>query len=156
VSTKTDWPYDADRDDPLTALRIPVTGSHPNRWYLIAFDRDSEARPTDDEAAMLVSYLDYTRAWYREYWQEKMLAEPLDHDAGHNTVIFHKWADGDWGYRRATHEIGPLFFPGAPWMRERKAGPFTLAGLLDWIDGGGMEPSKRWTEWKANHPDIFG
>lgn len=33
----TPWPYDAIEDDPLTALRIPVTSSHPRRAYLAAF-----------------------------------------------------------------------------------------------------------------------
>lgn len=29
MTETTEWPYDADRDDPLTKLRIPVTSAHP-------------------------------------------------------------------------------------------------------------------------------
>lgn len=58
------WPFgtDADRDDPLTAMRIAVTSSHPGWAFLVAFDRESEARPTDHEAAMLRSFLDEYKA----------------------------------------------------------------------------------------------
>jgi hypothetical protein len=41
------WPFDADRDDPLTAHRIAVTSSHPGWRHVVAFDRE----PTDAEVA---------------------------------------------------------------------------------------------------------
>ncbi len=58
------WPFDADRDAPLTACRIAVTGSHPGWCFLVAFHRESEARPTDHEADLLVSFLDQ----YKDFW----------------------------------------------------------------------------------------
>lgn len=151
----TDWPYDADRDHPLAALRIPVTSSHPDYWYLIAFDRESTAQPTDAEAKMLASYLDFVREWFNESWKKRMLAKPLDTDPGQNTVIFHKWADGDWGYRRATHVYGPLFWPGYP-GGDRRLGPYSLPALLDHLQQyGDDEPRPAWVKWKAEHADVF-
>lgn len=153
TDTATDWPYDADRDHPLAKLRIPVTSAWPGHWYLIAFDRES-ADPTEEETRLLVSYLDYTRSWYRESYWPKLLARPLDHDACHVTVIFRKWGDGDWGYRRCTWEHGPLYVPEAPWL-DRKTGPLTLRELFDHINKIGEASSPRWTEWQAAHADVF-
>jgi hypothetical protein len=92
------WPFDADRGDPLTAMRIAVTSSHPMWAYLVAFDQQSEARPTDHESALLASYLDeYKSYWYNDSYRLRMEARPLDVDGGANGVIFHKWAADDWG-----------------------------------------------------------
>ena len=46
-----EWKFDADQHDPLTALRIPVTSFSPCWKYTATLDRESEARPTDLEAA---------------------------------------------------------------------------------------------------------
>lgn len=159
-----DWPFgtDADRDDPLTQLRIAVTGSHPMWYYLVAFDRDSEARPTDTEAAMLASYLEeYKAHWYGDGRYARSLAQrPLDVDGGANGVIFHKWAQYDWGYRRQSWTRGPLFVPQSPRLRERypddkPRGPLTLLQVMDRAHTvcGNVYP--RWTEWKAAHASVF-
>jgi hypothetical protein len=151
----TDWPFgtDADRDDPLTARRIAVTSSHTRWFYLVAFDRDSEARPTDHEADLLVSYLDH----YKDHWygnsgfRAEMEERALDVDGGANGVIFHKWGPHDWGYRRQSFTMGPLFWPG--WDRERR---YSLAGLMDHMQTyGSDEPISHWRQWKADHPDVF-
>ena len=76
--TATAWPFgtDADRDDPLTKLRIPVTGTHPMWRYIATFDRDSEARPTDLEAQQLASYIEaYKERWFNERRGELTLLE---------------------------------------------------------------------------------
>ena len=85
TETGTEWPYDADRDDPLTALRIPVTCFKPGWMYLVSFDRESGERPTDAEARMLVSFIDYERSKFFEHYQRKLLERPLDIDGGHNS-----------------------------------------------------------------------
>lgn len=165
ADTLADWPFeqDADRDDPLTAHRIAVTSSHPRWYYLVAFDRESEARPTEQETAMLASYLEeYKERWYgQSAFRKQMERRRLDVDGGANGVVFHKWAEDDWGYRRQSYEYGYTF--SVVWPRQRAtaprgalAGPFSLLALMDRMHTfGGSEPSKPWTAWKAAHPDVF-
>lgn len=156
--TTTNWPYDARRDDPLTALRIPVTTACPQRCYLAAFHgipdpidqilgQDPLARPTDAEARILVSLIDYLRQRYREPWPTRMLAEPLDADAGHNTHIFHKCGENDWGYRWSTWD-SPRFSRG---RTERHPQPLTLVQAIDRCRLG----DRAWEEWKTAHPGVF-
>jgi hypothetical protein len=155
--TTTDWPYDADQGDPLTELRIPVVCSHPRWCYLAAFDRDSEARPTDGEARMLASFLqEYIERWYGNGSFRARLAErPFDIDGGANGLVFHKWAVDDWGYRRRTWQTGPVFWPGGPWLASRR-GPLSLDAVFDHIHSfGDRGPAPRWVAWKAAHPDVF-
>lgn len=155
---------DADLNDPLTALRIPVTSSHPCWAYLVAFDGQSEARPTDAEAAMLVSYREeYIQRWYNERWKVKLAERQFDVDGGANGVVFHKWAADDWGYRRRSFTQGPTFFPSGPQWRAiqvergvKLPGPFSLVALMDHIHNHGDEPNPVWLAWKATHKDVFG
>lgn len=160
--TATRWPFgdDADRDDLLTGLRIAVTGRNPSWAYLVAFDRNSPVRPTHAEAQMLASAL----AEYKAYWYgveggylKKLDERDLDVDGGANGLLFHKYADGDWAYRRRTWTVGPWFVPQPPTMADRRLGPLTLERLLDHVHSmaGGDGPSKRWLDWKASHPDVF-
>lgn len=164
--TRTDeWPFgvDADRDDPVTALRIAVTGSHPGWCYLVAFDRESEARPTDREAAMLASFLDeYKTYWYNATYVAKLAEKPLDVDDGANGVIFHKFGDDDWGYRRQSYTQGWPWSVVWPSLRDhddytnlKGKGPYSLSDLMDRVQGHGDEPSRRWLDWKAAHPEVF-
>jgi len=156
------WPFDADRDDPLTGLRIAVASSHPSWCFLVSFDRESEARPTDAEAAMLRSFLDeYKDHWYGDgSYRRQMEARPLDVDGGANGVIFHKWGPDDWGYRRRSYERGYLFSVVPPALRGRYKdgipGPLSLPALLDRINGWTDRPAPRWEAWKAAHPEVFG
>lgn len=163
MSKTTDWPFgtDADRDDPLTALRIAVTGSHPMWCYLVGFDRESAARPTDREAVMLASYLEEYKTYFygpddESGYRRKMTRSLLDVDGGANGVTFHKYGEDDWSYRRRTWSVGPMFVPPSPRYREtfpdEAVGPLTLEQVMDrahdtW--------PKRWQEWKAAHPDVF-
>lgn len=158
------WPFeaDADPDDPLTALRIAVTSSHPGWSYLVSFDRRSEARPTDLEAAQLRSFLDeYIDRWYNSSYKAKLSRRALDVDGGANGTVFHKYAEGDWAYRKQSWTSGPLFVPGPPrsvneFAVERQLGPLTLQELMDLKHQyGAGEPNPRWKAWKAAHPDLF-
>lgn len=163
------WPFghDATRDDPLTAHRIAVTDSYPSWAYIVAFDRESPARPTEEETRMLVSFLDqYKDYWYNESYLKRLAARPLDVDGGANTVIFHKFGDRDWGYRRSSFTMGFLWtipWPGSLRDEERAKhpdsryiGPLALDELMDVIHArGSAEPDKRWAAWKAEHPDAF-
>ena len=159
------WPFeeDADRADPLTALRIAVTSSHPRWYYLVSFDRESESRPTDAEAAMLASFLDeYKHHWYNPRYLATLAERDLDVDGGANGVIFHKWAEDDWGFRRHSYEYGWLW--SVPWPRLRAeypkesiGAPWSLARLMDRIHTiGDKQPIQHWLDWKAAHPEVFG
>lgn len=149
------WPYDAKRDDPLTALRIPVVSSpYPSWKYEVALvisegDLWPGMRPTDAEVRQIAAYIGYRMEWYNEGWRAKMRKRPLDTDSGTNTVTLLKRAEGDWCYRRMTFQHGPWpFFD----MEQR----FTLEQLLDHIHlYGDDKPSPKWLAWKAAHPEAF-
>jgi hypothetical protein len=160
------WPFeqDADRGDPLTALRIAVTGSHSHWCYIVAFDRESPMRPTDVEASMLASALEeYKHHWYNATYLDKLGRRALDVDGGANGMTFHKYADSDWAYRRRSWTRGPWLIPMPREARERYRakgdqvmGPLTLAELLDHIHTiADVKPMQRWIDWKAAHPDVF-
>ena len=162
------WPFgtDADEDDPLTALRIPVTGQFPMWRYVATFDRESEVRPTDTEAAQLASYIEqYKDYFFNDWYKAKLLERPLDVDAV--TRIFHKWGEDDWSYRVVTWEYGPFWVPLAPGLRNSDyaarlhadkpaVGPLALVQVMDRDHHMHTEyPSKAWAAWKADHSDIF-
>lgn len=159
------WPFgkDADEHDPLTALRIAVTERHPHHPYLVGFDRESGARPTDREATMLASYLtEYKVHWYGAqqdagYWCT-LSKRPLDVDGGANGVVFHKYGDNDWGYRRNSWHTPAGFSPESPQTREWAEvtiGPMTLEEVMDHAHKIVDHIDKRWLKWKADHPDVF-
>jgi hypothetical protein len=169
------WPFgtDAIETDPLTALRIPVVRSFNPSWHYVAaylgtsadtgntFDPPwpfaSAERPTDAEARMLASFLlEHRNYWFgNEGYARKMDQRPLDVDSGWNTVVFIKYAADDWGYRRCSWTYGLTFVPEPPNFPNRKRGPLPLEQVMDRIHAHGDEPSPRWRQWKANHPDIF-
>lgn len=157
-----DWPYDAGRDDPLTAMRIPVTGTHPGWLYTACFDRDSEARPTDIEAQQIASFIEeYQERWFGNgSWRKKQQAQAFDMDC-YTTTVLHKWATDDWSYRCVTWQHGPLWVPVFPRQRgsehdKHQLGPLTLVQVMDRVHHVGTEyPSKHWLEWKAARPEVF-
>jgi hypothetical protein len=80
----------------------------------------------------------------------------LDVDGGANGVIFHKWGENDWGYRRRSFTRGWLFTVVFPGLREREPdhalrGPLSLIELMDYIHRDGP----KWVEWKRDHPEVF-
>lgn len=153
------WPFgdDADQNDPLTKLRIAVASPYAQWCYLVIFDRDSPERPTDQEAAMMASYLEsYKAHWYNESYLAKLAARPLDVDGGANGITFRKYGADDWAYRRRTWDRGPRFVPVPPHMSDR-TGPLTLVDLLDrHVNEACGEILPRWVAWKAEHSDVFG
>ncbi len=152
----TDWPFgdEADRDDPLTALRIPVVRTAYPGWkyevcLMIAEDEDAlwpSLRPDDAEARQIAAYIGYRMEYYNEAWKAEMRRLPLDVDGSTNTVVLRKWPDGGWCYRRCSWERGPLMVPAPGEV-------ITLEALLDRIND--LVPGK-WQAWKAAHPDAFG
>jgi hypothetical protein len=156
----TDWPYDADQDDPLTALRIPVVSEpSPRKAYLACLLIRDDAlwpsvRPDDAEARMVASYIDRRRDWFNDRWKAKLLAAPLDCDGGAVTYTFRKRPDGGWCYRMHTWTSGCFFWP---LEHGEHARTLTLPELLDHIHGHGEgKPSQPWLDWKAAHPEVFG
>lgn len=167
--TVTTWPFgtDADENDPLTALRIPVVGSVNPRWcYIAAFLKPqpehsyglgSVERPTNAEARMLASYIEeYIQHWFNERYQRKLAERPLDVDGGCNTTVFIKYGPDDWGYRRCSWIRGPLFAPEPPSFASRSLGPLTLAQVMDRSRAIADEPLQHWVDWKAAHSEVFG
>jgi hypothetical protein len=162
MTETTDWPYDADPDDPLTALRIAVVGHAWPSWaYIVSVDSgridDQHHRPDEQETQMLCSFLDqYITYWYNDHWRAKMAERPFDIDGGANGITFRKWGDGDWGYRRRTWTMGPTYVPEHPNIRgENSPGPLTLMQVMDRIHTTCDEVTPHWLEWKAAHPEVF-
>lgn len=159
------WPFgtDADRGDQLTQFRIAVTSSHPMWRYLVAFDRESEVRPTVREVQLLQSFLaEYIDHWYNDRFKAILAERLLDVDGGANGIVFHKYGEDDWGYRRQSYERGWIFTVLPPWARDREEyakhewpGPLSLAALMDRIHTLVDEQSRHWVQWKAAHPDLF-
>jgi len=151
--------YDADLTHRWAArYRIPVVADPWPDWkYEVALvvNPDGEfwpgIEPTEAEAAIVGSYIDYRRDWYNAAWQRQMLARPLDVDSGTNTVTLLKRPDGNWCYRRMTWTGGyPLVPPAAHLVPDARQYP-GLIDLLDHIN----EYGDRWPKWKAAHPDLF-
>jgi hypothetical protein len=159
TSTKT-WPYDADQHDPLTTHRIPVTSDYPEWGYIMAFSNESDARPTDAEVRMLVSFLNSIKNRYNCYPDDR----PLDTDAGANTVTFKKHGENDWTFKCRTWEHGfrPIHWQNgiAPAGYEPFV-PRSLEYIMDYSnnmgtnDDGSMYIMKSWLEWKTEHPEAF-
>ncbi|MEV6165755.1 hypothetical protein AB0L71_28345 [Streptomyces sp. NPDC052052] len=168
------WPFgtDADRDDPLTALRVPVVGSFNPQWkYIAAYLKPvtggpdylkgppfgSNERPTDHEARMIASFIqEYLQHWFREGYQRKLAERALDVDSGANTTVFIKYGPNDWGYRLCSWISGPTFVPEPPTFADRKPGPLTLEQVMDRRHTiGSEEPMKHWLNWKTAHPETF-
>lgn len=155
-----DWPYDADRNDPLAALRIPVVNTiRPSKAYLVALcineNPDWEAerglRPNDLEVEQIRSLIAYHRSgWYTPTWlAREMDSKPFDLDDMGPNVTLIKRGEGDWAFRHSTWDRGPAL---APALHEEGEVPLDLPGLLDRMAHG----NSKWEQWKADHPEVFG
>jgi hypothetical protein len=148
------WPYDADRNDPLTCRRIPVTSSQPRIRYLLAFDRASPCRPDEAEELILACYVDYlAETRYQPGWHALARRQTFDVDTGQYPTLVHKYGPGEWGYRKSNWP-SPDFTP-TPQVDTDYA-PVTLVGVLDRAEvTWGDQPAPKWLAWKADHVSIF-
>jgi hypothetical protein len=171
--TTTAWPFgtDANENDPLTALRIPVVTSFNPEWKYIAayidvdtsrYSWGSQERPTDAEAAMLASFIEeYKHHWFNESYKAKLLKRSLDVDSGCNTTVFIKYGTDDWGYRLCSWTYGPTYVPVGPKLRggkydeDKQPGPLTLEQVMDRRHTIVDEAMPHWLDWKAQHREVF-
>lgn len=166
MTSKPDWPYDAEQDDPLTAMRIPVVGTvFPGWYYLVALCINENPdtmlwpglRPTDHEAAMVRSLIDYERSRYNPGWVARDLdSRPFDIDGGFNGITLIKRGEGDWAFRRTTWQRGPTLIPFTLEGHRGYEPPMDLPALCDRIHRIVDAPFHGWVEWKAAHPEVFG
>lgn len=158
VADEGGWPFDADQNDPLAKLRIPVTGAWPECGYLAAYAGKAEPllhwpRPDDAEAAVLASYIGYLRGKYAPHVQRRMLAQPLD-TGDLSALVFAKRGEGDWVYRRAHWTEGVFWWPLPEGMEHGRR--LSLVQVIDHVETNvGTSPAPAWREHKAAHPDIF-
>ena len=159
------WPYDAAERDPLTALRIPVTGPSPQWYYTVALDvsdvpyiQGAALRPDGHETVQLASFLEFQLSTLSAGYRAKLRERPFDIGVNNATRVFRKWAPGDWSYRLSSWEAGPFYSPPGPGLRETDV-RLSLVRVLDraeYSDGRNGSPNLRWLEWKAARPGVFG
>lgn len=148
--------------------RIPVVTSTPSWKYEVALlvphhaegetpDPDAFSLwgavwPTDEEAAVVGSYIDYRMEYYNEGWRQQMRARALDVDSSTNTVTLRKNANG-WTYTRATYSHS-LFYPlyNKPQHAPTKDG---LIALVMAINTYGDQVREPFAEWMARHPGVW-
>lgn len=141
--------------------RLPVLKDAYPMWsYFVTVvvpDEELEAdeyyrltAPTDEEAELAASYLQYRIGMWNYYqsFLDKMAQKPLDIDGTINTVSLEKRKDGSWGYKMRTwtmHGAIPLYNAKNPCN--------SLMELLDFIereyDGSGVRP--KWKKFKEEN-----
>lgn len=142
-------------------IRVPlITSPHPRWFYVTAvvvgqWPYPEGPVPTDDELRMVGSFHEeYCSYWYgppHTGWRARDLDNrPFDIDGAAVGRYLTKYANGGWGFRRHTWQYGPTFVP--TWQGE----PSTLVEVMDRCHSVGDEVGKRWLQWKADHPEIFG
>lgn len=158
------YKFDADTEHPWAKQwRIPrVTTTHPGWKYEVALVVPSledpnnfwqATEPTEEEARIIASYIEFHMTYYRKSWAEKMRERAFDVDDSTNTVVLIRLAEG-WRYRLASYRGGPLLYPAHDDPDRDQYAP-TSAGLIALMDRIGKYRSL-WPEWKAAHPEVFG
>lgn len=149
-------------------FKVPVAGSlWPGLIWIacVAVGKLAGEMPTDEEAAQVASYIDYTLATvYNEGFADQIRRLPLPLCGGHNTTIFVKHpmerADGGsfvgWGYRRTSWHTGswPHTYQHRKDVKDLP-GPLTLRQVLDKVCGWSDSPNPKWEAWKAARPEVF-
>ena len=148
---------DADLAHPwVAAYRIPLTSRSPRWRYEVAVvspandgympEHARAELPTEAEAQVIGSYIDFRRSWYSSHWAKEKLERPLDVDEGTNTVVLLR-TSSDWAYARASWTDGPAF------VRSPVPSPDVtgLFALLDHIN----RDSSSWEAWKSGHTELF-
>lgn len=152
----TRWKWDADPNDPLVKMRIPVASMTPLYPYIAVFHKESPHRPTEAETRMIRSFIDeHVELWLSAQADEMRTIQSFDTELGRNPVIFHKYGTRDWGYRRAHWQVGSMFTPPSPRVPSRRLGPMALAEVMDLIHDGDSPQAKHWREWRAARPEVF-
>lgn len=144
--------------------RLPVLNSwYPQFYYMltvaVAYPDDVEyavfddiETPTEEEAAMLGSYLEFRKkTLFNERYIAEMETKALDINRGGPSMSFVKRNKYRWGYVRSTwREQNPVPGYGSTHLIE------DLEELLDMIEYHFIgNPSERWGAWKAEHLDVF-
>jgi hypothetical protein len=152
----TRWRWDVDPKEPLAALRVPVTSRWPEHGYFATFDKGSPRRPTSSEVMMILGYIEYYRQRHYTPTEQLLLkGQPFDVDPSVETLILHKYAEGDWGYRRRHWQSELHFVPRSPKVVGRSVGPLSLQQVLDLAEAPPSRPDRHWVAWKKQHPQVF-
>lgn len=149
----TRWKYDAEQNDALRVLRVPVTGRCPSFGYVAAFHKESAHRPTRTEALTIVSLIAFVRSQLPAGECERMDAEPFDIQPLRATHVFHKYQRDDWAYGRSTWSRS---FLAVPRSVERMTGPWALVQVMDNIHWDNKKQAVLWAQWKNDHREVFG
>jgi len=132
--------------------RVPVVHGLGSNTYFIATLAAPEENiwgsdyleATDDEAALIGSYIQYRMSDYYESYQAASRKQPLDIDSGVNTTGFAKLERG-WIYNKATWRGQPF----APRIDEEQYS--NLMDLIDRMESFAGRPNERWSEWKTKN-----
>lgn len=154
-----------------TRWRIPLVRTPITRWkYEVAlvvppaepdpYDPWRATWPTEPEAAVIGSLIDFRMTWYNERWQAKMREWPLDVDSGTNTLVLLK-RETCWSYRRASFNDA-MTWPAWNNAEQVALYPPTKAGLVAIIANawGGItrynsdEPNDL-GRWIADRPEVW-
>lgn len=155
--TRREFADDADHDHPWAkAYRIPLVSDYPAWKYEVALvhvgggfsegHHWAATTPSEEEARVVGSYIDFRRSYYGPHWAAEMLEHPFDVDSGTNTVVLLRTATG-WAYRRASWTQGPPYV-ASPVPGADVSG---LIALLDHVN----DHSTTWGPWKADHSGVF-
>ena len=132
--------------------RVPVVDGLGSTMYFVAtlaapgetyWGRDF-LEATEDEAALIGSYIQYKMSDYYEHYQAQSRRHVVDIDNGVNTTGFGKMERG-WIYNKATWQGQPY----APRMDEEQYP--NLIELMDRIETFASAPSPRWEAWKTSN-----
>lgn len=154
--TETAW--DADLEHPWASRwRIPrVPTEYPNWRYEVALVVPTDDRnwhpytftePTEVEAEIIASLIEYRCTYYNDGWRKQMLERPFDVDGTTNTIILARTERG-WKYRRMSFQHG--LWPGKGGLQELEY-PANRTGLLALLDHI-YDIDRRWPAWKAERP----
>lgn len=126
----------------LVAVTVPTAEQEASKFYMLT-------SPTDDEAKIIGSFLEYTksRQQYRQGFPLGMLELPLDLDNTFNTISIMKRKDGTWAYKRTSWTQGPS--PQIGWDKQCNS----VVEILDYIENDCMtgKANDKWTAWKQEN-----
>jgi hypothetical protein len=144
-----------------TQYRIPVIHNlRPDASYFIALattppvNEDNLfniAEPTDEEAAIVASYLEFVvneKFNYFPHYRAQIREHKLDADEMIATVTLVKRLNYGWGYSKSTWDSL------SPWpFLNSDIGPIGLVAVLDHLEQGFNDQpiTAKWSAWKEDH-----